>query len=71
MIKMTTPVILIKKVYAYRNPEKLEKYKPVNKYAIQVLNLLGEHREYFTIPNIKKLEALDFQIEISKEGLYD
>ena len=68
---MAIPTILIKKVYAYRNPQQLEKYKPMNRYASQVLNLLGDSREYFTIQNIKKLLALDFKIEIFESGLYE
>ena len=43
----------------------------MNRYASQVLNLLGDSREYFTIQNIKKLQALDFKIEIFESGLYE
>ena len=65
---MATPVILIKKVY-WNNS--LQGYEPVNKYAIQVLDLLGKNRSKFTQQNIRDLENLDFKIQTSEEGLYD
>tara|TARA_R100000781_G_scaffold85878_1_gene52871 strand:- start:187 stop:384 length:198 start_codon:yes stop_codon:yes gene_type:complete len=65
---MATPVILIKKVY-WNNS--LQGYEPVNKYAIQVLDLLGKNRSKFTQQNIRDLKALEFKIETAEEGLYD
>jgi len=65
---MATPVILIKKVYWNGS---LQGYKPMNRYAIQVLDLLGKSRSKFTEQNIRDLENLDFKIQTSEEGLYD
>jgi hypothetical protein len=65
---MATPVILIKKVYWNGS---LEGYKPMNRYAIQVLDLLGKSRSKFTEQNMRDLEALEFKIETAEEGLYD
>ena len=65
---MATPVILIKKVYWNGS---LQGYKPMNRYATQVLDLLGKSRSKFTEQNIRDLENLDFKIQTSEEGLYD
>lgn len=65
---MATPVILIKKVYWNGS---LQGYKPMNRYGIQVLDLLGKGRSKFTIQNIRDLEALEFKIDTAEEGLYD
>ena len=66
--KMSTPVILIKKVYW--NGE-LQGYKPMNRYASQVLDLLGKSRSKFTAQNMRDLQALEFKIETAEEGLYE
>ena len=65
---MSTPVILIKKVYWNGS---VQGYKPVNRYAIQVLDLLGSNRSKFTQQNIRDLEALDFIIQPTEVSLYD
>lgn len=65
---MSTPVILIKKVYW--NGE-LQGYKPMNRYATQVLDLLGKSRSKFTAQNMRDLQALEFKIETAEEGLYE
>tara|TARA_B100000530_G_C15896905_1_gene463797 strand:+ start:1195 stop:1392 length:198 start_codon:yes stop_codon:yes gene_type:complete len=65
---MATPVILIKKVYWNGS---LQGYKPMNRYATKVLNLLGRGRSKFTEQNIRDLENLQFVIQTAQEGLYE
>tara|TARA_R110002020_G_scaffold400434_4_gene610535 strand:- start:399 stop:602 length:204 start_codon:yes stop_codon:yes gene_type:complete len=65
---MATPVILIKKVYWNGS---VQGYKPMNRYALQVLDLLGKGRTKFTVQNIRDLESLEFKIDTAEEGLYD
>jgi hypothetical protein len=65
---MATPVILIKKVYWNGS---LQGYKPMNRYATQVLDLLGRGRSKFTEQNIRDLENLEFVIQTAQEGLYE
>ena len=59
---------MIKKVY-WNN--KVQGYEPMNRYAKQVLDLLGSNRSKFTQQNIRDLEALDFIIQPTEVSLYD
>ena len=65
---MATPVILIKIVYWNGS---LQGYKPMNRYATEVLHLLGRGRSKFTEQNIRDLENLQFVIKAAEEGLYE
>ena len=67
-INMSQPIIFVKKVY-WNN--ELQGFKPVNRYGVQVLNLLGSGRSKFTVQNIRDLEALEFIVKPEEENLYD
>ena len=65
---MATQVVLVKKVYWNGS---LQGYKPMTRYATQVLDLLGRGRSKFTEQNIRDLENLEFVIQTAQEGLYE
>ena len=65
---MATQVVLVKKVYWNGS---LQGYKPMNRYATLVLDLLGRGRSKFTEQNIRDLENLEFVIQTAQEGLYE